>query len=221
MSSRQTPPAADGDDEHYLVIAGRRWRKTDPTIPENLRSELVHELMDARRAVHAAKLAKSAAQEQRARTRVQDAKLALGERGAKYWETPDEPAQRKRAAATIRALLTRRNAKSAKPAPTICPSDVARIMGGAAWRQCMPLVRSVAAQLITRGQLRALQHGIEVSLQSAKGPVRLALAREPAGKRHKASTANDLRAARRGIQSEHVPGAAHDHAQAHRSSARA
>jgi hypothetical protein len=39
-----------GDDDRRVVIDGRRWRRTDPSIPSTLRSELVHELMDARRA---------------------------------------------------------------------------------------------------------------------------------------------------------------------------
>jgi hypothetical protein len=35
----------------YLVVSGRRWRVTDPAIPEALRKELVDELMTARRLV--------------------------------------------------------------------------------------------------------------------------------------------------------------------------
>ena len=37
------------EDAHYFVVKGRRWRKTDPDIPEKLRAELVKELMAARR----------------------------------------------------------------------------------------------------------------------------------------------------------------------------
>ena len=36
---------------HFIEIDGRRWRATDPAIPEPFRKELVDELMRARRAV--------------------------------------------------------------------------------------------------------------------------------------------------------------------------
>ena len=38
-------------DGRYIVVGGRRWRASDTGIPDNLRSELVGELMRARRAV--------------------------------------------------------------------------------------------------------------------------------------------------------------------------
>jgi hypothetical protein len=69
-----------------VVIDGRRWRATDPSIPYERRRELVSELMSARRAVGAAKRAGDAAAERRARDRVHAAKVALGERGPKWWE---------------------------------------------------------------------------------------------------------------------------------------
>ena len=69
-----TERTADG---RYLVVDGRRWRVGDPDIPEALRAELVAELMAARRT--------------RQRDRVQDAKVALGERGEPWWEqTPEQ-----------------------------------------------------------------------------------------------------------------------------------
>jgi hypothetical protein len=108
-ASRQRAQASEST---HLVIDGRRWRKSDPSIPEKLRSELVHALMDARRAVLAAKRAADPAAEKAARARVQDAKLALGERGEPYWEERSEAGQRKRAAATMRALLAHRAARS-------------------------------------------------------------------------------------------------------------
>jgi hypothetical protein len=184
MATRSTPTrsllAAHGGDEHHLVIHGRRWRKSDPAIPDALRSELVHALMDARRAVRAATLAASSSAEKAARARVQDAKVALGERGHPYWQAPDESAQRTRAIATIRALLGRRTTNRDRgdaeaTLPTICPSDVARVIGGKRWRGCMPLVRDVATQLVARGELRVLRQGREVSIDAARGPIRLAL----------------------------------------------
>ena len=39
------------DDGRYIVVDGRRWRATDPAVPEKFRAELVAELMAARRDV--------------------------------------------------------------------------------------------------------------------------------------------------------------------------
>ena len=73
-------------DGHYVVIDGRRWRATDPSIPEARRKQLVSELMSARRAVGAAKRSGDEAAEREARDRVHAAKVGLGERGPKWWE---------------------------------------------------------------------------------------------------------------------------------------
>lgn len=73
-------------DGHYVIINGRRWRATDPSLPEERRQELVDELMSARRAVAAAKRSDDAVAEREARDRVHAAKVALGERGPKWWE---------------------------------------------------------------------------------------------------------------------------------------
>ena len=39
----QVTDVTDGitDDERYIVVDGRRWRATDPGIPERLKAELV------------------------------------------------------------------------------------------------------------------------------------------------------------------------------------
>lgn len=42
-------------DGRYLIVRGRLWRATNPDLDEQRRDELVHALMDARRAVKAAK----------------------------------------------------------------------------------------------------------------------------------------------------------------------
>lgn len=81
-------------DGHYVIIDGRRWRATDPSLPEERRQELVNELMSARRAVGAAKRADDADAEQAARDRVHAAKVGLGERGPKWWERPVAPDDR-------------------------------------------------------------------------------------------------------------------------------
>lgn len=79
------------EDGHYLVINGRRWRATDPAIPEERRAELTKNLMAWRREV---RRTKGTDEESTARTGVQAAKVALGERGQPpWWEQTD--AQRK------------------------------------------------------------------------------------------------------------------------------
>lgn len=103
-------------DGRYIVVNGRRWRASDPGIPPKLRQELVDELMAARRLVRT--------DAEHARPRVQDAKVALGERGYEWWTTPSDDERAVRIEATIRALLRHRAGKS------ICPSDVARVVGG-------------------------------------------------------------------------------------------
>ena len=76
-------------DGHYVIIDGRKWRATNPNLPEDVRQNLVNELMSARRAVAAALKAKDKDAENAARDRVQKAKEGLGERGPKWWE--EEP----------------------------------------------------------------------------------------------------------------------------------
>ncbi|GAA2009882.1 hypothetical protein JL107_17125 [Nakamurella flavida] len=78
-------------DGHFVIIEGRRWRATDPDIPEDVAAELRRALMSARRAVGAALKAGDPGAERSARDRVQAAKVALGERGTPWWEqTPQE-----------------------------------------------------------------------------------------------------------------------------------
>lgn len=71
------------EDGRWVVIDGRRWRATDPAIPEDVAAQLRKELMSARRAVRDAP---DEAAERSARDRVQAAKVALGERGTPWWE---------------------------------------------------------------------------------------------------------------------------------------
>ncbi len=74
------------EDGRYVVIEGRRWRATNPALPEEERLRLVGELMDARREVGRALRAGDQEAEAEARRRVHAAKVALGERGPKWWE---------------------------------------------------------------------------------------------------------------------------------------
>jgi hypothetical protein len=73
-------------DGHHIIIDGQKWRATNPNLPEEQRQELVNELMKARRDVGAALKADDKAAETEARHRVNEAKVALGERGPKWWD---------------------------------------------------------------------------------------------------------------------------------------
>ncbi|MFF8293161.1 hypothetical protein ACF068_28605 [Streptomyces sp. NPDC016309] len=84
MTHEQPPPRTP--DGHHVIIGGRRWRATDPAIPEDAAARLRAHLMAARRAVGAARRAGDPRAEGAARSRVHTAKVALGERGAPWWE---------------------------------------------------------------------------------------------------------------------------------------
>ena len=73
-------------DGHHVVIDGRRWRATDPDLPEDVAAALRSQLMAARRAVGAALRAGDPEAERTARAAVHRAKTALGERGTPWWE---------------------------------------------------------------------------------------------------------------------------------------
>ncbi|MFJ4471664.1 hypothetical protein ACIP2X_29865 [Streptomyces sp. NPDC089424] len=88
--SRETTP-----DGHHVVIGGRRWRATDPSVPEETAARLRHHLMAARRAVRAALAAGDAEAERAARARVDGAKVALGERGTPWWEQSEAVRRRR------------------------------------------------------------------------------------------------------------------------------
>ena len=77
-------------DGRYVVIDGRRWRATDPLLPDDVAAALRSELMSARRAVGAALRAQDAEAERAARARVHRAKTALGERGTPWWEQTEQ-----------------------------------------------------------------------------------------------------------------------------------
>lgn len=78
-------------DGRYLVIKGQLWRCTNPALEETERHRWVDALMDARRAVKAAKASDDPEQLRVARQQVQQAKVALGERGPVWWSdgSPD------------------------------------------------------------------------------------------------------------------------------------
>ena len=70
----------DTPDGRYFVVRGRLWRKSNPALDVPTRERLVRDLMSARRAVRDAKGDPEAMKT--ARHLVDQAKVALGERGA-------------------------------------------------------------------------------------------------------------------------------------------
>ena len=56
---------------------------------------------------------------------------------------------------------------------TICPSEVARSLGGTDWRELMEPVRKAARRLVARGQIEITQHGAVVDPDTVRGPIRL------------------------------------------------
>ncbi|VVP30676.1 hypothetical protein PS874_04193 [Pseudomonas fluorescens] len=72
-------------DGRYFVVKGQLWRCTNPALREEVRQRLVKDLMTARREVKAAKASGDLGQLSAARAKVQKTKVALGERGAVWW----------------------------------------------------------------------------------------------------------------------------------------
>ncbi len=164
---KKYPQTPDG---RHFIVNGRKWRSTDPTIPEPLRQQLVNVLMKARSDVGTAKRKDDEALEKDARSRVNDAKIALGERGEKWWEPYTDAGLRQRIACTIRTLLRGRDADK-----SICPSEAARCIGkDETWRDLMPTVREVAVELAKEDVLK-ITRGEEVLVpeELGKGAVRL------------------------------------------------
>ncbi len=85
MARRLAAPPPRTPDGRYIVVDGVLWRASNPALTAAERERLVRVLMDARRAVGAAKRGGDAAAEAQARAAVQAAKVALGERGPVGW----------------------------------------------------------------------------------------------------------------------------------------
>lgn len=79
-------------DGRYIVVRGRLWRAANPHLDAATRTARVAELMTARRDVARGKRAGDAELVADARRRVDQAKVALGERGPVWWTdgAPDE-----------------------------------------------------------------------------------------------------------------------------------
>lgn len=91
------------DDDKWLVVQGRRWRRTDPELAAAVVEELKSHLGTARNAVRASKKSGTEEDLKDARHRVDTAKHGLGERGDYWWElTIDD--RRKRAEEALAQL---------------------------------------------------------------------------------------------------------------------
>ena len=90
-------------DGRYFVVRGRLWRCSNPSLPEDVRQHWVNVLMDARRAVKAAKRADDSQALKQARAQVDVAKQALGERGEVWWTDGSSDMNRRMARNTVYA----------------------------------------------------------------------------------------------------------------------
>jgi len=110
MSERADPDGAgrgsgDGstEDERWLVVGGRRWPRTDPSLPADVVEALTSHLGRGRSGVGAAKRRGDHDAVAKARERVGLAKHGLGERGPRWWDEPED-ARLERAREALRAL---------------------------------------------------------------------------------------------------------------------
>ncbi|MDM7887796.1 biopolymer transporter Tol [Curtobacterium sp. RHCJP20] len=76
-------------DDHFFVVDGRRWRRTDPALPEELAAALRSHLGRGRNAVRTAKRVGDDEALAAARQRNGLAKHGLGERGPEWWTRPE------------------------------------------------------------------------------------------------------------------------------------
>jgi hypothetical protein len=68
----------------------------------------------------------------------------------------------------LKSLLAERGASK-----TVCPSEVARAVGGEGWRDLMEPARAAARRSVARGEAEITQHGQVVDPSTAKGPIRI------------------------------------------------
>lgn len=97
MSADAYPITPDG---RYFVVRGRLWRRSNPALPEDRRVALVGDLMRARRAVGVALRKDDTPGLAEARTAVDRAKIALGERGPVWWDDGEPDYNRRMVART-------------------------------------------------------------------------------------------------------------------------
>lgn len=56
---------------------------------------------------------------------------------------------------------------------TVCPSEVARVVGGEQWRDLMQPARDAARRAVARGDAEITQRGRVVDPSTARGPIRI------------------------------------------------
>ncbi|QGT84594.1 hypothetical protein GMO17_07935 [Pseudomonas coronafaciens pv. coronafaciens] len=78
------------------MVKGQLWRCSNPSLSEDVRQQLVNQLMAARRAVKTAKASGDANALKAARADVNQAKVALGERGDVWWTDGAEDFNRRK-----------------------------------------------------------------------------------------------------------------------------
>ncbi|CCE76738.1 hypothetical protein [Clavibacter nebraskensis] len=95
--------AAAIEAKRWLVVNGRRWPRTDPSLPAELVDALTAHLGRGRSGVRTARRAGDDAGVAASRERVSLAKHGLGERGPRWWDEPED-ARLERAHAALRSL---------------------------------------------------------------------------------------------------------------------
>jgi len=144
-------------------------RAKPAAMPEKLEAQLRAYLAIAEANLGKARRAADAESTQQAIRELCDVQIALGMGdGAQVPSTDKTKAERIRC--TIFSLLRHR-----APSSSICPSEVARVIGSAeAWRALMPATRTVAQQLAT-DNLLTVTRGDEVLDPNdlGRGPIRL------------------------------------------------
>ncbi|RIJ53036.1 biopolymer transporter Tol [Clavibacter lycopersici] len=108
MTERPDDPDTDASDaaieaERWLVVDGRRWPRTDPSLPADVVDALKSHLGRGRSGVRTARRAGDDDAVASARHRVGLAKHGLGERGPRWWDEPEDD-RLERAREALRAL---------------------------------------------------------------------------------------------------------------------
>ncbi len=98
-----TAESGDAEDQRWLVVDGRRWRRQDPALPEEVAAALTSHLGRGRSGTRVARRKGDPEAERAARRRTDLAKHGLGERGTAWWEQTDEE-RRERWEAALAAL---------------------------------------------------------------------------------------------------------------------
>ena len=81
-------PKGSSDADRWLVVRGRRWRRTDPALPDEVAAALRSHLGTARAGIAACLHRGDPVAVAAWRHRVGLAKHGLGERGPRWWEEP-------------------------------------------------------------------------------------------------------------------------------------